>query len=312
MLVSPDGRLAIAGSSASGDLRVIALPGGEPFVDLASTGVDAIEGAILGPNGRPAVWGTAAGRTGWFALDDDRVRPLALPEGGVPVWSSAGGWVALARPPGASGAVTILEGDAERIVQVDGSISGLGWAPDGRTLLLLATDTLGVSSLRRVNWGSETAEFLVRNLDAARSNAPIAVSADGRRVYFALASPGARPPAARHRPVADRDLDIYEWISIPAPGRRDPRGRLRARRPRWTPVLDRLIRAAVDRRGPVEGRPRSSSRSGQVAKPRIMNHPLVWLCVALFELTGCQRFGPATTPHLLCVSAFESQKHRAR
>lgn len=99
-----------------------------------------------------------------------------------------------------------------RTYPVEGRITRLSWLPDGRSLLVMAVDRRGVSSIDRVQAAGEEVTRIVRGLDASpyASGVPLAVAPDGRRAFVALASPGAPEPAERHRAHADRDLDIYE------------------------------------------------------------------------------------------------------
>jgi hypothetical protein len=52
--------------------------------------------------------------------------------------------------------------------------------------------------------------LVARGLDAEAGGTTIAVAADGRRAYVALATDRTPMPEERHDPRADRDLDIYE------------------------------------------------------------------------------------------------------
>jgi Tol biopolymer transport system component len=106
----------------------------------------------------------------------------------------------------------LFVGDAQHQKQysVEGSINGFIWSPDGRLIYATAWHENGLTSLVRINLETGSIETLAKDLDAFRRFKSLGTSADGRRLYVALASAAAPVAEARHQPDADRDLDIYE------------------------------------------------------------------------------------------------------
>jgi hypothetical protein len=100
------------------------------------------------------------------------------------------------------------------------------WSPDGRLFYATAWHEDGLTSLVRINPETGSIETLAKDLDAFRRFKSLGTSADGRRLYVALASAAAPVAEARHQPDADRDLDIYELepatgarrVAVQAPG----------------------------------------------------------------------------------------------
>src|SRR6266480_3334304 len=97
-----------------------------------------------------------------------------------------------------------------RAYPVAGVVTGFAWLPDGGSLVVIALEPRGTSTLSRLDLASGHATVVARDLDAPTLVSPVAVAPDGRRAYVALAGSGAPPPEARHEPHANRQLGIYE------------------------------------------------------------------------------------------------------
>jgi hypothetical protein len=97
-----------------------------------------------------------------------------------------------------------------RTFGVTGRITATAFSPDGNFLYLLLFEPSGASSLVRISIHEGRSKTIAADLDAAPNENAIAILADGRGAYLALASGGAPNNAARHLPDADRWLAIYK------------------------------------------------------------------------------------------------------
>lgn len=211
-IVSRDGRRALYGRGPDGGARVVDLESGRARPADAGADLAPVREATLGPGGTVALRGTRGGESGWFVSGPEAPRRLPLPRDAVPVWAPDGERVAWFRSGAPEEGVDVSGPGGRRSYAVEGRVTRLGWIPDASELLVMSVDPRGVSSLARVRVDSGDVETLFGDLDAAPypSPVPIAVDAGGRRVFVALAGPGAPDPADRHRPDADRDLDVWE------------------------------------------------------------------------------------------------------
>src|SRR5256886_9017906 len=97
-----------------------------------------------------------------------------------------------------------------RAYPVAGVVTGFAWLPDGVSLVVLALEPHGTSTLSRLDLANGHARVVARDLDAPTLFSPVTVAPDGRRAYVALAGSGAPSPEVRHEPHANRQLGIYE------------------------------------------------------------------------------------------------------
>jgi Tol biopolymer transport system component len=211
--VSRDGRRALAGSTGSGDLRVVDLVSGiATALAPAAFGLDAVTWATFGPGGRLVVQGSRSGEVRWVLEAPEGTQPLALPPDAVPDWSADGTRLVFYRDQAPEAGLMVRDGNMEHRIPVPGRIRAAGWAPDSAAVMVLSADSLGVSTLYRARLPAIRLEPLVRDLDAPMYGRmpPVALSPDGSRAYLALASAGASAPAERHLAVAPRGLDLYE------------------------------------------------------------------------------------------------------
>ena len=93
---------------------------------------------------------------------------------------------------------------------VTGRITGTAFSPDNSMLYVLLFQPSGETSLVRISVHELRTKTIAHDLDAAPNWNKIAISADGRSAFTALASAGAPDNAARHRPDANRWLAIYK------------------------------------------------------------------------------------------------------
>jgi dipeptidyl aminopeptidase/acylaminoacyl peptidase len=206
--VTRDGQRALYTTPFNGRVRLIPVTGGpEEVVDLP--GLKEIRAASLGPGGRLALLGSSGGRLGWYRSSEGAPAALPLPpDARHHEWSPDGWQVAFSREGVADSVFIIAE--RSRGYATRGTLLGLAWLPGDSALVLLGLDSTGTSTLSRLDTRTGETRAVAHDLDPPTLDSPLAVAADGRHVYVALASPGAPDREARHRPVAARQLGIYE------------------------------------------------------------------------------------------------------
>lgn len=210
--ISPDGRWAIYGPLRDGP-RLVDLETGRDESNRLRTGLSAVRAAVFDGRGRIVRFGQRGAERGWFVPDERGDLQLSsVPADARPQWSPrderAVAFVRAQHPE-----LGVFAGPLDEIKPhvVDGRITGLVWAHDGRSVYVLTCNERGTSTLFRVTPSDNASNTIVaENLDADPRASSIAVAADGRRAYIALASGGAPDPLRRHQPAAKRDLDIYE------------------------------------------------------------------------------------------------------
>jgi Tol biopolymer transport system component len=170
--------------------------------------LDRVRAATFYGEGRLARLGVREGSTGWFLEGPQGPVRSALPSDATPNWSPDGGMVAYYRA--AEAGLFVGTPDEADFLDVGGFVTGVAWAPPGDVVYALVDHDDGVSSLVQVEVPGREMTTIKEGLDATNRYNSIGVSADGAFLYLALAGPGPPDPEARHQPVADRDMDIYE------------------------------------------------------------------------------------------------------
>lgn len=204
--VSLDGRWAI---SYGQGVRILDLRRGQDATERLWSGVADPQAAAFGPDKELVLLGTRKGKTGWFARGRGTPRLLPIPSDARPRWAPDARVVAFTRA-GIPDSVYAGSLGRARAYHVSGSLTGFAWLPEGRALVVLAREPSGTSTLSRVELTTGHSALVARDLDAPTFLSPVAVSADGRHAYVALASSGAPAPEVRHEPNARRQLGIYE------------------------------------------------------------------------------------------------------
>ncbi|MFQ5689139.1 MAG: hypothetical protein ACE5HQ_02555 [Gemmatimonadota bacterium] len=205
--ISPDGGRAIYGSWR--DRRLVDLETGQVIPGRLTAGLDTVTDVRFDAHGELVRLGRRGDEAGWFAGSGDDLRLLPLPADAIPRWPPDGGRVAYVRAGAAERGLFVGPMGKATAYPVDGRITGYAWQPDGSAILVLSADPNGVSTLWRLNPDSGELSALARDLDSDPDDAMVAVSADGRLAYLALAGDDAPTPEERQDPEADRDFDIY-------------------------------------------------------------------------------------------------------
>jgi Tol biopolymer transport system component len=208
-IVSGDGKWAIY-PSYMGGTRLINLETRRQEAQRLAAGMDRVFNAAFYMDSGLARLGERAGQRGWFLPGPDGPQLSSVPADAMPLWSPDGSVVAYVqyrRPE-----VCLFIGDSQHQEQysVEGRVSGIVWSRYGRRVYATLWQEDGLTSLIRINPTASTTETLARDLDARAGLGLLSISADGERLYVALAGSAAPVAEARHQPDADRDLDIYE------------------------------------------------------------------------------------------------------
>lgn len=158
-----------------------------------------------------AFFETSLSATRWLELGTGRdARPVEdAPPHRTAVWSPDGGAVAWTQRGPAGGERLAVRREGEIVTHdLDGPARGMVWNDAGDQLFVLIQRSDGSCELLGHREG-EGFRSIRRGLDAPPFWSPIAFAADPPRVIVALASPQAPVAADRHRPSADRDLDLW-------------------------------------------------------------------------------------------------------
>ena len=203
--VSPDGRRAVFGARFGS--RLIELGQSREDSTAIPVPLDAVLSIGFGSSSDPIWLGVKARDTAWFSRGPTGPVALPIPPGAVPRWSPDTTQVAWYRP--GSGELAVGVPERPRRYDVEGIVTGLEWSPSGELVYGMVLQADGSSSLVRVRVDADSVETIRRGLDAPPRFSAIGVSPDDKTLYLALASDTAPDPAARHRPDADRDTDIF-------------------------------------------------------------------------------------------------------
>jgi len=171
---------------------------------------DGVMAATFDGRGRIARYANRHHDFGWFLerSDGDELQMTTLPLNSMPAWSAENADVVWTRPPRTR--LSLGAPPNDQSFDVGGSIVGVTWSPAGDTAFALVIDDAGIGSLLRLGVDAPGPETVRGGLDPSSLPNGIAAARGGASVYLALASEGPADPSSRHRPDADRDLDIYE------------------------------------------------------------------------------------------------------
>jgi Tol biopolymer transport system component len=203
--IAPDGGRAIYGSGPRS--RLYDLATGKEDVAAWRASMDQVRAGAFEPSGALVRLGIAGGDTAWFADSGGRLTRLDIPPSAIPCWAPNGQRVAYFTP--GEPAVALSTSAAPAIIRLDGAVNGLTWTSDGDALYAIVLHPSGLSSLVKISVDGAVA--VVRaELDASPFFNSLALSADRRTLFLALAGDAVPDPKVRHDPEAPhRDLDIY-------------------------------------------------------------------------------------------------------
>jgi Tol biopolymer transport system component len=208
--ISGDGRWALYYHPFGREMKLINLETGREEAERLTAGLDRVFNATFYMGNQLARLGQRGSQRGWFVPGPDGLRLFVLPPDAMPQWSPDGSAVAYFRFRLADKGLFVGDAQHQKPYFVKGNITGFVWSPDGRLIYALAWHDNGLTSLVRINLETGGIETLATDLDAPYLVSNLSISSDGWRLYTSLAGPAAPNAEARHRPDADRDLDIYE------------------------------------------------------------------------------------------------------
>jgi hypothetical protein len=207
--ISSDGRWCLYRSFGKG-LKLIDLETRREDALRLASGLDRVFNAAFFIGDQIARLGRRGSQQGWFLPSPEGPRFTSLPPDASPQWTLDGTAVAYYRLGQPEKGLFVGDAEHQKQYPLDGSLSGFVWSPDGTAIYATVWHADGVTSLLRIDRAAGHVESPIEDLDAPPRLSPLAVAADGQRLYLALASGSAPVAMTRHEPLADRDLDIYE------------------------------------------------------------------------------------------------------
>jgi Tol biopolymer transport system component len=179
--------------------------------DLLLGGLTSVSRAIFCGSNALARLGERGSERGWFLPGAESPQLSTLPPDSVVGCSADGSEIVYYIPqnPDRQMFVGPVRGPFKAF-GVTGRITGTAFSPDGSMLYVLLFQPSGETSLVRIAVHELRTKTIAHDLDASPSWNTIAISADGRSAFIALASAGAPDNTGRHRPEANRWLAIYK------------------------------------------------------------------------------------------------------
>ncbi len=169
--------------------------------------LDRIFGVRDAGGGRLALYGVRGDEVGWFLRTGEGTTYTGLTPDVAPSWSPDGESVAFVR--GTLDTLFVRAGGELSSHAVARPAGAPVWAPDASAAYLLGSGKDGTGVLFEIEPETGAVDRLREGLDIPVGASTLAFSADGDRVFLALAGTARPSPEARHDPAADRDLDIY-------------------------------------------------------------------------------------------------------
>lgn len=207
--VSPDGRWA---AYTGDELRLYDLRTGRESREPIWPGLDVVRGISFGPTGEIFLRGVVGGKPGWYRKTAVVPERLSIPADADPRWFPDGSRVAYARR---SVPDSVFAGALGRVraYPIRGLLGGIGWSSSSDTLIILAADSSGASSLARLDLVSGRTKSDPRRIDAWPLFSPVAVDVSGGHAYVAAVTVANRlglDNLTRQSPAAPRRMSIYE------------------------------------------------------------------------------------------------------
>ena len=200
-----------------GGVRLVSLKTGREDQRRPSVGLDSsAESAVFCGAGQLALRGTRSAARGWFLSDGERPESLSVPADAELLCSSDGKAMAYYLPAQPEAGLFVGSSGKFENYSVEGKVTGMVFAPDGKALYALLFHPSGASSLIRIRLDKPDTETIASGLDAIPAADPvpgpsrIAISPDGRSLFLALASDAAPDNVMRHKPDAQRWLKVYQ------------------------------------------------------------------------------------------------------
>ena len=171
--------------------------------------LDTIEDATFCGSGLSTLarLGNRKSETGWF-LPQAQPGP-ALPADSTLVCSQDGGASATFTPGIETGKLVVRAFGSTHSLDIIGRPVSMLFSADDQLFYNLALQADGRGVLSRIDVHTGESKALINDLDASKGGGSMALAADGKKMYIALASATAPNNETRHQPRADRWLKIY-------------------------------------------------------------------------------------------------------
>ena len=221
--VSPNGKWALVSRrNAPRNIQLYSLKTGQEDLRTLMADLNRVDYAsFCGPVGIARL-GERTIEDGWFlphGVNGDSVKLSGLPPDAIPVCGKGEAELAYIRRNAAEQEVFIDLRGQVRGYGVSGRVVGMAFSPEGDYFYELLFLASGQSSLVRIDVNTGSSKVIASHLDASPLAGPLSISADGRKMYVALAGDARPNNEARHQPDADRWLKIYE-LDLAAGSRR--------------------------------------------------------------------------------------------
>ena len=206
--VSADGRSALFGARFGQALY--RLETGAEADATYTGGMDRVDGAVfletdllrLGTIGDESGWFLGTDEPGWTSLPADAINPRFSPDGTRVAYSRGTG--------GVGDGIYVGTPTRAQLYEVGSTVNAVGWSPDARYVFTTVAGEDGLSTLLRLDTETEEISTIAEGLDTPWRFNSIAAAPDGRSLFLSLGGATPPDPEDRHRPEANRDLDIYE------------------------------------------------------------------------------------------------------
>ena len=208
--VSPNGKWALVSRrNSQRNIQLYSLKTGQEDLRTLMADLNRADYATFcGPTGMARL-GERTIEDGWFLPHGDGVKLSVLPSDAIPVCGKGEAELAYIRRNAADQEVFIDLRGQVRGYGVSGRVVGMAFSPDGDYFYELLFLPSGQSSLVRIEVNTGASKVIASHLDASPLAAPLSISAEGHKMYLALASDERPNNEARHQPDADRWLKIY-------------------------------------------------------------------------------------------------------
>lgn len=217
--ISADGQWALF-SRYGRVQRLVSLKTGTVDSERLESGLDSVQRAAFCGSGGLARYGERGGAKGWFLASQAGAPAEGIPDDAALQCSPDGRVIAYYRLGAPDQGIWAGHPGDFKNYRIPGEAIGMAFSPKGDVLYGLGFRADGASSLVHITLATGLSRTVASDLDASPLSSSIAVSADGDRLFLALAGPGAPNNEQRHEPDAPRWLKIYELD--PETGARHP------------------------------------------------------------------------------------------
>jgi Tol biopolymer transport system component len=211
--VSPDGNWALIhrhGTPSHSGVQLYSLRTGREDPATLISDLNRVDDAEFFGAGGIARLGERGTESGWFLPSADSEQLSSLPVDAVPIFTSDSRELAYYRSGVPSPVIFVKAQDQVRDYEISGRVTSMAFSPERDYFYDLLFQPSGESSLVRISVNTGATKVVASHLDASPMANRMALSADGRKLYLALATDAPPNNEARHQPEADRWLKIYE------------------------------------------------------------------------------------------------------